>query len=148
MEENRGRGANIVVFEGGLAGGLSSLMIFKELITRVYAAGGRQQVHKLCKLMAGTGTGALVACMLVLLGLDVDQAIAAYSKLVESVFSETKIVSMSGSGTFKAGKLEEELKNMVREATGDEDTLMMRAQHNQEDCKVYVAPVITLNAHS
>ncbi|KAG8703714.1 hypothetical protein FRC09_003995 [Ceratobasidium sp. 395] len=113
-------------------------MIFKELMTRVYAAGGRQQVRKLFKLMAGTGTGALIACLLVLLGLDVDQVIAAYSKLVESVFSEKKIVSASGSGTFKAGKLEEELKRMVREATGDEDTLMMEMQHNEEDCRVMV----------
>ncbi|KAG8710775.1 hypothetical protein FRC09_020939 [Ceratobasidium sp. 395] len=139
MEENRGQGANIVVFaEGGLAGGLSSLMIFKELMTRVDAAGGRQQIRKLFKMMAGTGTGALIACMLVLLQLDVDQAISAYSKLVESVFSEKKIVSASGSGTFKAGKLEEELKRMVREATGDEDTLMMEMQHNEEDCRVMV----------
>ncbi|KAG8710774.1 hypothetical protein FRC09_020938 [Ceratobasidium sp. 395] len=138
MEENRGRGANILIFEGGLAGGLSSLMIIKELMTRVYNAGGRQQIRKLCKLMAGTGTGALIACMLVLLGLDVDQAISAYSKLVESVFSEKKIVSASGSGTFKASKLEEELKKMVLEATGDENTLMMRTQHDEEDCKVMV----------
>ncbi|KAG8706311.1 hypothetical protein FRC09_002476 [Ceratobasidium sp. 395] len=138
MEENRGHGVNIIVFEGGLAGGLSSLMIFKELMARVYAAGGKQQVRKLFKMMAGTGTGALIACMLMLLGLDVDQAITAYSKLVESVFSEKKSVSMSGSGTFKAGKLEEELKRMVREATGDEDTLMMGAQNKQDDCKVMV----------
>ncbi|KAG8746892.1 hypothetical protein FRC12_014188 [Ceratobasidium sp. 428] len=138
MEENRGRGANIVVFEGGLAGGLSSLMIFKELMARVYATSGKRQVRKLFKMMAGTGTGGLIACMLVLLGLDIDQAITAYSKLVESVFSEKKSISMSGSGTFKAGKLEEELKNMVREATGDEDALMMRTQHNEDDCKVMV----------
>ncbi|KAG8777650.1 hypothetical protein FRC12_000275 [Ceratobasidium sp. 428] len=138
MEENRGRGANILIFEGGLAGGLSSLMIFKELMTRIYGAGGRQRIRRLCKLMAGTGTGALIACMLVLLGLNVDQTIVAYSKLVESVFSETKRVGASGSGTFKAVKLEEELKKMVREATGDGDTLMMRTQHDEEVCKVMV----------
>ncbi|KAG8722600.1 hypothetical protein FRC09_005999 [Ceratobasidium sp. 395] len=128
--------------EGGLAGGLSSLMIFKEFMTRVCAAGGSSDIRKLCKVVAGTGTGALVACMLVLLGLDIDQAIAAYSKLVESVFSENKLVSMSGSGTFKASKLEEELKKMVQEATGDENTMMMETQHNEDDCKVYVVPLI------
>ncbi|KAG8710776.1 hypothetical protein FRC09_020940, partial [Ceratobasidium sp. 395] len=139
MEENRGRGANILVFaEGGLAGGLSSLMIFKELMTRVDASGERQQIRKLFKMIAGTGTGALIACMLVLLGLDVDQAILVYSKLVESVFSKKKAVSMSGSGTFKADKLEEELKKLVRDATGDEDTHMMRIQHDEDECKVMV----------
>ncbi|KAG8793097.1 hypothetical protein FRC12_003902 [Ceratobasidium sp. 428] len=113
-------------------------MIFRELTTRISAAGGSSDIRKLCKMMAGTGTGALIACMLVLLGLDADQAIAAYSKLVESVFSEKKILSTSGSEAFKAGKLEEELKRMVREATGDEDTLMMGTQHNEDNCKVMV----------
>ncbi|KAG8796251.1 hypothetical protein FRC12_002006 [Ceratobasidium sp. 428] len=45
---------------------------------------------------------------------------------------------MSGSGAFKASKLEEELKKMVQEATGDENTLMMETQHNEQDCKVMV----------
>ncbi|KAG8793093.1 hypothetical protein FRC12_003898 [Ceratobasidium sp. 428] len=76
--------------------------------------------------------------MLVLLELNVDQAIAAYLKLVNAVFSGKKLLSTSGSGTFKAAILEEELKKMVREATGNEDTLMMRRQHNEEDCKVMV----------
>ncbi|KAG8712168.1 hypothetical protein FRC09_020154 [Ceratobasidium sp. 395] len=124
--------------EGGLAGGLSSLMIFKELMARVRAAGGSSQIRKVYKMMAGTGTGALIACMLALLGLDVDRAIEAYSKLMEAVFSEKKSVSMSGSGTFKAGKLEEELRKMVQEATGDENTLMMKTQHDEEECKVMV----------
>ncbi|KAG8779521.1 hypothetical protein FRC12_024160 [Ceratobasidium sp. 428] len=138
MDDNGGQGANIVVFEGGLAGGLSSLIIFKELMERVHAAEGSLQVHKRCEMMAGTGTGALIACMLALLGLNIEQAISAYSRLVNSVFSEKKTVSMSGSGAFKASRLEEELKKMVREATGDENTLMMKTQYHEEDCKVMV----------
>ncbi|KAG9074605.1 hypothetical protein FRC06_010589, partial [Ceratobasidium sp. 370] len=70
--------------------------------------------------------------------MDIDQAIAAYSRLVESVFSEKKTISAGGSGTFKATKLEEELKKIVREATGDEDTLIMKTQQNEGECKVYV----------
>ncbi|KAG8796106.1 hypothetical protein FRC12_004858 [Ceratobasidium sp. 428] len=138
MEENGGKGANIVVFEGGLAGGLSSLIIFRELMARVYAGGGKVQIRKLCKMIAGTGTGALIACMLVLLGLDIEQAITAYSRLMDSVFSERKMISTSGSGAFKASKLEEELKKIVREATGDEDTLIMETQSDEDDCKVMV----------
>ncbi|KAG8793095.1 hypothetical protein FRC12_003900 [Ceratobasidium sp. 428] len=113
-------------------------MILKELIARVCAAGGSSDIRKMCKMMAGTGTGALIACMLVLLGLDVDQAIGAYSRFMESVFLEKKSVSVSGSGTFRASKLEEELRKMVQEATGDENTLMMGTQHNEDDCKVVV----------
>ncbi|KAG8694628.1 hypothetical protein FRC09_009727 [Ceratobasidium sp. 395] len=123
--------------EGGLAGGLSALMIFKELTARVCAAGGSSQIRKLCKMMAGTGTGALIACMLVLLEFDIDRAIATYSRLVQSVFSG-KVIRMSGSGAFQAGKLEKELKQIVQEATGDENTLMMKTQHDEDDCKVMV----------
>ncbi|KAG8793483.1 hypothetical protein FRC12_002624 [Ceratobasidium sp. 428] len=138
MEENGGKGANIVVFEGGLAGGLSSLIIFKELMARVCVGGGKVQIRKLYRMMAGTGTGALIACMLVLLGLDIEQAITAYSRLMDSVFSERKMISTSGSGAFKASKLEEELKKMVREATGDEDTLTTETKPDEDDCKVMV----------
>ncbi|KAG8744012.1 hypothetical protein FRC10_010991 [Ceratobasidium sp. 414] len=73
--------------------------------------------------------------------MDIYQAITAYSRLVESVFSEKKVISASGSGTFKATKLEEELKRIVREATGDENTLMMKKQQNEGECKVYVKHV-------
>ncbi|KAG8717983.1 hypothetical protein FRC09_013341 [Ceratobasidium sp. 395] len=113
-------------------------MIFKELMTRIYAVGERQRICRVCKIMAGTGTGALIACMLVLLELNVDQAIAAYLKLVKAVFLGKKLLSTSGSGTFKAGVLEEELKKMVREAKGNEDTLIMGEQRDEDDCKVMV----------
>ncbi|KAG8707715.1 hypothetical protein FRC09_001652 [Ceratobasidium sp. 395] len=148
MEDHGGKGANIVIFEGGLAGGLSSLIIFKELMARVNAASGDLQVCKLCKMMAGTGTGALIACMLTLLGLDIEQSISAYSRLLDSVFSEKKTFGISGSGAFKASKLEEELKKMVREATGDEDTLMMNAQHDEEGCKVMVFAMSEYNMNA
>ncbi|KAG8724400.1 hypothetical protein FRC09_019018 [Ceratobasidium sp. 395] len=58
MEDIGGKGANIVVFEGGLAGGLSSLIVFRELMARVYAGDGALQIRKLYRMMAGTGTGA------------------------------------------------------------------------------------------
>ncbi|KAG9122439.1 hypothetical protein FRC07_001170 [Ceratobasidium sp. 392] len=140
MSDDVGQGMNIIVFEGGLAGGLSSLMIFKEIMAGVRAAGGSSEIRKHCKVMTGTGTGALSAAMLGLLGMNVDQAIAAYSRLVESVFSDKKLISTSRSGTFKASKLEEELKKIVREATGDENTSMIRTLQGQQDCDINELP--------
>ncbi|KAG9122699.1 hypothetical protein FRC07_000800 [Ceratobasidium sp. 392] len=137
LSHHRESGANSVQPEGGLAGGLSSLVIFRELISRIRAAGGDTQVRKLFEVIAGTGTGALDACMLGLLNIDVEQAISIYATLVEHVFSDKKMISTSGSGIFKAGKLEEELKKIVREATGDENTLITNASSNEE-CKIMV----------
>ncbi|QRV80912.1 nephrocystin-3 protein [Ceratobasidium sp. AG-Ba] len=63
--------------------------------------------------------------MVGLLGMDIDAAISAYSQLIERVFSDKKVLTTSGSGTYKASRLEEELKKIVRNATGDENTRMM-----------------------
>ncbi|KAG8792095.1 hypothetical protein FRC12_007206 [Ceratobasidium sp. 428] len=146
MDSNGEQGMNIVIFEGGLAGGLSSLIIFKEIMARICAVtGGARRIHQLCKVMAGTGTGALIACMLGLLGMDVDQAIAAYSKLIKVVFSDKKMISMSGSGTFKASRLEKELKKIVKDRTGDENTRMVNPQQDEADCKIMM---FTMSEHN
>ncbi|KAG9109510.1 hypothetical protein FRC07_008292 [Ceratobasidium sp. 392] len=151
MEESLERAVNILVFgehsytafavferalmysdiEGGLAGGLSSLIMFRELMARIRAASGSIEIIEHFDMIAGTGTGALIACMLGLLRIDIDQAITAYSGLVESVFSDKKVISTSGSGMFKASILEEQLKKIVRDATGDENARMMKAQQDE-----------------
>ncbi|QRW09831.1 patatin-like phospholipase protein [Ceratobasidium sp. AG-Ba] len=131
-------GMNVIIFEGGVAGGLSSLIIFRELVHRVRAISGRFDIDEICQVIAGTGTGALVACMIGLLRMDVDAAISAYSQLIERVFSDKKMISTSGSGAYKASKLEEELKKIVRDATGDENTRMMANVGGANKCQVMV----------
>ncbi|QRV95444.1 kinesin light chain [Ceratobasidium sp. AG-Ba] len=70
--------------------------------------------------------------------MDIDAAISAYSQLIEHVFSDKKMMTTSGSGTYKASKLEEELKNIVRDATGDENTRMMESVRDTNKCQVMV----------
>ncbi|KAG8678835.1 hypothetical protein FRC08_017442 [Ceratobasidium sp. 394] len=55
------------------------------------------------------------------LGIPVKDAIKSYIKLSE-VFSDRKII---GTTTFKTSKLQEILKEIVRDATGNENTRMM-----------------------
>ncbi|QRW09803.1 kinesin light chain [Ceratobasidium sp. AG-Ba] len=76
--------------------------------------------------------------MIGLLGMDIDAAIAAYSRLIEHVFSDKKMLTTSGSGTYKASRLEEELKKIVRDATGDENTRMMESVGDTNKCQVMV----------
>ncbi|QRV95420.1 kinesin light chain [Ceratobasidium sp. AG-Ba] len=76
--------------------------------------------------------------MIGLLGMDIDAAISAYSQLIEHVFSDKKMLTTSGSGTYKASKLEEELKKIVRDATGDENTRMMESVRDTNKCQVMV----------
>ncbi|QRV95347.1 kinesin light chain [Ceratobasidium sp. AG-Ba] len=95
--------------------------------------------------MAGTGTGALIACMIGILGMDIDKAIITYSNLIERVFSDKKMISTSGSGTYKANKLEDELKAIVRGAKGDEDARIMEVARATDKCQVMV---FTMSEHS
>lgn len=62
--------------------------------------------------------------MLGRLGMSVDEAIAAYRKMGERVFSETK---MLGDGKFKASKLESAIKEIVKERTGNSEEMMMNS---------------------
>ncbi|KAF8706024.1 Tetratricopeptide repeat, partial [Rhizoctonia solani] len=66
--------------------------------------------------IAGTGTGG--ACMLGRLRMPIEKVIEEYPKLMEKIFSEKK---MAGSTMYKATTLQEALKAMVQDATGEED---------------------------
>ena len=55
--------------------------------------------------------------MLGRLRMDVDSAINHYNNLAQKVFSDPK--QWPGDGRFKATKLEEVIKSVVREVTGD-----------------------------
>jgi hypothetical protein len=69
------------------------------------------------------------------LGIPTKKATTEFASLAKDVFSDKKIV---GPGTFKASKLEKALKDIVREATGDEDEPMMNKRPNAGKCKTYV----------
>ncbi|QRV95672.1 kinesin light chain [Ceratobasidium sp. AG-Ba] len=137
MPKDKEKGLNILIFEGGVAGGLSSLVFLKELTHRVHAKGGSSSIYEQYDVIAGTGTGALNACMLGLLGLDIGQAIQAYARLVGLAFSEKKYLSPGGAGVYKANKLEAELRQIVKDATGEEDTCMIDSRKTSSNyCKV------------
>ena len=61
--------------------------------------------------------------MLGRLRMDVDAAIKHYNELTKSVFSDPK--RWAGDGRFKAGKLEEAIKCVVKEITGDSESPLL-----------------------
>lgn len=62
--------------------------------------------------------------MLGRLRMDIDTAIRHYDQLAEYVFSDPKWV---GDGKFKAGRLEEAVKSVVRDTTGDSESALLEA---------------------
>ncbi|CUA71457.1 Nephrocystin-3 [Homo sapiens] [Rhizoctonia solani] len=130
------KGLNILCIDGGGVRGLSSLIILQEIMRRIGAAQGRENIHPYehFDVIAGTGTGGISACMLGRLRMPIDQAIEKYAKLLEDVFKEKKI---SGTPMYRATKLQDVLQAMIREATGREME-MMRQDQNDHPCRTMV----------
>jgi len=107
--------------------GYSMLIILQELMHRTFVeiegrAPKRHEIPKPCDhfdLIAGTGTGGLIAIMLGRLRLDLDTCKDVYIRMTKRVFETDK--TFAGipyrSTLFKASKLEEAIMECVREHT-------------------------------
>jgi len=63
--------------------------------------------------------------MLGRLRMDIDTAIKHYNNIAKYVFSDLK--QWGGDGKFKASKLEEAIKSMVRDITGDSESPLLES---------------------
>ncbi|QRV95837.1 kinesin light chain [Ceratobasidium sp. AG-Ba] len=137
-------GVKILVIEGGGARGLSSLIVLDELMTRLQfkmKLNRQPTVRDHFDIVAGTGTGAVIACMVGRLGMPIQKAIQHYVKLAE-IFSERKWIGVT---TYKTTKLQDALKGMIREVTGDEGTQMMDTSADGDKCRTMV---FAMSAHN
>ncbi|KAI0269331.1 acyl transferase/acyl hydrolase/lysophospholipase [Gloeopeniophorella convolvens] len=150
MSEEQGRDLKLLslgtsdIPNGGGIRGLSSLLILKELMWRIKSEENLQDVPHPCEyfdLMGGTSTGGLIALMLGRMRMSVDEAIVCYGGLSEKVFSDVK--HGLHEGKFKASKLEEAIKKIVKQMTGDAESMML--DPNPAACKTFVC---AMDAHN
>ena len=107
------------------------LILLQELMYKTYnetegRPPKRDQIPKPCDyfdLIAGTGTGGLIAIMLGRLRLDIETCKDVYVRMTKRVFETDKRIAgiPYRSTLFKASKLEEAIKDCVREHTIFED---------------------------
>lgn len=107
------------------------LIIIQELMHRTYVeiegkAPRRDQIPKPCDhfdLICGTGTGGLIAIMLGRLRLDLETCKEVYVRMTRKVFETDKTIAgiPYRSTLFKASKLEEAIRECVREHTISEE---------------------------
>ncbi|KAF2195453.1 FabD/lysophospholipase-like protein [Zopfia rhizophila CBS 207.26] len=126
-DTTKGPPLRILSLDGGGVRGYSMLIILQELMHRTFVetegrAPKRHEIPKPCDhfdLIAGTGTGGLIAIMLGRLRLDVDTCKDVYVRMTKRVFETDK--TFAGipyrSTLFKASKLEEAIMECVREHT-------------------------------
>ncbi|KAI0269329.1 acyl transferase/acyl hydrolase/lysophospholipase [Gloeopeniophorella convolvens] len=146
MDTGQPRSLRLLSLDGGGVGGISALLILKELMWRVKANDKLDNVPLPCHyfdLVGGTSTGGLIALMLGRLRMTIDEAIQSYAKLAQDVFSEVK---RGRSERFKAHKLEHFIKEMVRIHTGDANSRMMDSGDSAgRVCRTFVC---AMSAHN
>lgn len=116
--------------DGGGVRGYSMLIIVQELMHRTYVeahgrAPRRHEIPKPCDhfdLIVGTGTGGLIAIMLGRLRLDLETCKELYVRMTRMVFQTDKTIAgiPYRSTLFKASKLEDAIRQAVREHTVNE----------------------------
>ncbi|KAK4964273.1 hypothetical protein LTR28_003888 [Elasticomyces elasticus] len=130
-DTTKGPPLRILSLDGGGVRGYSMLIILQELMHRTFVeiygrAPKRDEIPKPCDhfdLIAGNGTGGLIAIMLGRLRLDIDTCKDVYVRMTRRVFETDKTIAgiPYRSTLFKASKLEEAIKECVREHTVFED---------------------------
>ncbi|KAH8591275.1 acyl transferase/acyl hydrolase/lysophospholipase [Bisporella sp. PMI_857] len=114
----------ILCMDSGGVRSLSILLILRRIMRRL--EGDKLHFpHKWFDIIAGTGTGGLIAIMLGRLHMDIESCIEAYCDLSRRVFSSEHWTNKSEAGkiirginatpAFKARDLEEEVKKIVNE---------------------------------
>lgn len=126
-DTTKGPPLRILSLDGGGVRGYSMLIILQELMHRTFVecegrAPKRHEIPKPCDhfdLIAGTGTGGLIAIMLGRLRLDIETCKNVYVRMTRRVFETDKTIAgiPYRSTLFKASKLEEAIKECVREHT-------------------------------
>jgi hypothetical protein len=126
-DTTKGPPLRVLSLDGGGVRGYSMLIILQELMHRTFVeiegrAPKRHEIPKPCDhfdLIAGTGTGGLIAIMLGRLRLDIETCKDVYVRMTRRVFETDKTIAgiPYRSTLFKASKLEEAIRECVREHT-------------------------------
>jgi len=150
-ESQPGRGLRLLSLDGGGIRGLSELIVLREIMRRIKHDEGLDEAPRPCEyfdLIGGTSTGGLIALMLGRLRLTIDEAIEQYGQFARYVFSDKKW--MGQDGTFKATKLEEIIKKIVKAygVEGSADERMMDLRPVDQVCKSFVCATPALHMSS
>ncbi|KAK5944953.1 hypothetical protein PMZ80_002156 [Knufia obscura] len=130
-DTTKGPPLRVLSLDGGGVRGYSMLIILQELMYRAYVETEgkppkRDEIPKPCEyfdMIAGTGTGGLIAIMLGRLRLDIETSMDVYVRMTKKVFETDKTIAgiPYKQTLFKASKLEEAIKQCVAEHTVYED---------------------------
>ncbi|PWW72024.1 FabD/lysophospholipase-like protein [Tuber magnatum] len=127
----------LLSLDGGGVRGYSMIMILQELMLKLFVemhgrAPRREEIPKPCDhfdLIGGTATGGLIAILIGRLRLDLETSKEVYVKMTKKIFETDKTIAglPYRKTLFKASKLEEAIREVVRETSlrDEEETVNM-----------------------
>ncbi|KAG8677978.1 hypothetical protein FRC08_018166, partial [Ceratobasidium sp. 394] len=140
-ENDRKKGIRILILENAGAKGLSQLTALGEITNRVQdeeELDDPPDIHDLFEFVVGVDTAALIVALVGRLRMPVHKVVQCFKKLGEEVYSSKKAISKSaGSTEYKTTKLKQALKDIMRDATGNEDEMMLEADPDPR-CKTMI----------
>ncbi|KAF8538284.1 FabD/lysophospholipase-like protein [Trichophaea hybrida] len=134
---------------GGGIRGVSELLILHELMIKLQHKLNLPELPRPCQyfdIIGGTSTGGLIAIMLGRLRMSTEKALTEYNKLAGYVFGERKWAFQDGH--FKATRLEEAIKEIVKKYALDGDMGEMLESRDDNVCKSFVCAVAAHNIGS
>ncbi|KAG8533360.1 uncharacterized protein KY384_002143 [Bacidia gigantensis] len=151
QQEHHQSGISVLTLDGGGVRGLSTLHILKALMNSVNSLRAEQGLsrvkpYQIFHIIAGTGTGGLIAIMLGRLRMDAEECILAYEQLSKEVFNDsesligraTTLISGTVKPRFNSAKLESQILRIVGQRLDGEDpkTALLYDQSLGSTCKV------------
>ncbi|CAE6489093.1 unnamed protein product [Rhizoctonia solani] len=136
---------------GGGVRGLSSLLLLQEVMNRLQKLGRQGKTVKPVDwfdVIAGTGTGGVIACMLGKMGMSIKEAVESYTTLTEAIFSNKKTGGITGGAAYKSTTLKESLQSIIQAATGDGDTKMSEGASKPDGCNTLIFATLKDNINA
>ncbi|KAL1691553.1 acyl transferase/acyl hydrolase/lysophospholipase [Schizophyllum commune] len=116
-------GVRLLAFDDGGMRGLAMLLLLRSVLREFQQEAGLRTLPLPCErfdIIAGSGTGGLIALLLGRLRLSIDHAIECYARVVEHVFMQVK-----SGGTFKSSSFDKVLKEIANRFGEGEDTPLL-----------------------
>ncbi|CAE6436949.1 unnamed protein product [Rhizoctonia solani] len=128
--------------DGGGVRGLSSLLLIREAMNNLQSLKGQGaesiKPADWFDVIAGTGTGGVIACMLGKLEMSIEEAIESYMRLTEAVFSNKKRGGITSGAAYKSTTLKDALRSIIQDVTGDGDKKMTEGAPKPDGCNTLI----------
>ncbi|RNA26982.1 calcium-independent phospholipase A2-gamma-like [Brachionus plicatilis] len=134
------KGINILALDGGGARGFVTIEILKNLEKLC-----DKPIHKIFDYICGTSTGAVLAALVGIYKLPLDEIERQYKHFIKEIFSTNRATGIGNLMMTYAYYDTKVWENMLKEAVGD--TLVINSAKEKDSCKIALVSNVTTPNH-